>query len=315
MSLEQYENRIVRTRGKGTIAFELLEPDLFYMTGYKVIPNFTGGGLIPAYRSLLNGKTRLVYDLKDYEPLISIIDGIGSGRMLTLLQNLFNLCERIKENGFIQGEHVCLDEDMIFVDDTGSQVWLVYVPLRQRDSTTMELDSLEKQLVKLLTVMMASHRSVFDRCMGPVREYLGSGKCDISKIKELFLAAGAQKPETDSSRNDNRADDVISPESLLLERVGGTQPLMLKIPSAGAVIGRNDELSQIIIQDSSVSKKHCRIYKKDGRWMIEDLKSSNHTWIGESSEWLVPFKESEIHPGDMIHISRFVFQVKAGIGD
>ncbi len=313
MSLEQYENIIVRTRGKGTIAFELLEPDLFYMTGYKVIPGFTGGGLIPAYKTLLNGKTRLVYDLKDYVPLASVIDTTDPERLLTLLQSLLSLCERIKENGFIQGEHVCLDEDMIFVDEADPQVWLVYVPLRQRDSMTMEPDSLERKLVRLLSEMMAEHPSLFGRRMDPLREYINSGKNDISYISGLLLKAGTLPPEMNSYGS--TSDNTGSPDSLIMERVGGSQRLLLHIPSKGAIIGRNEELSQILIRDPSVSKTHCQIYKTGGKWMIRDLKSSNHTWIGESPEWLEPYKESEIHPGDKVRISRFVFQVKAGTGD
>lgn len=313
MSLEQYGNAIIKTHGKGTVAFELRDPDLFYMTGYKVIRNFSGGGLIVAQKTLLNGKTRLVYDLKDYVPITSVLDEIGSDRYSMLLHSLLSLCERIRENGFIQGEHLCLEGDMVFVDPATLQVWVIYVPLKQRESRTMELDGLDRQLAKFLSGIMDTHPIYNDGRMRKIREYLDNGRIDIERFKEMLTSASTEQLNVMSY--EMHTDELAPPESLILERIGGTQRLYLHIPSSGAVIGRNEEYSQIIIPDSSVSKKHCLIRKVGNTWSIQDLQSSNHTWIGNSDEWLTPFTEYEIRPGDVVRISRFIFQVRAGIGD
>ena len=54
------------------------------------------------------------------------------------------------------------------------------------------------------------------------------------------------------------------------------------------ILGRGKK-AQIHIDHFSVSKKHCNLsVSKSGTVTIEDLESSNHTWIGSHEEKLEP---------------------------
>ena len=147
-------------------------------------------------------------------------------------------------------------------------------------------------------------------------DYLLQGSCKTKDIKEIILEVVDQKelPIPDvavSTPKEVQRDDEI-PGYLILERVGGSQGLSLRIDAPAAVIGRDPAVSQVLVSDSSVSKKHCLICKESNGWKIEDLQSSNHTWLGEGSPYLEPYKQYDIKPGDTIKIARFVFQVRAG---
>ena len=70
----------------------------------------------------------------------------------------------------------------------------------------------------------------------------------------------------------------------------------------GVLIGREDQCD-ITINDSSVSRKHASIESKDGRFLLQDLKSTNGT--------LVNGKSIDVHVlnhGDKIRIGRTVLQ-------
>ncbi|UCD70891.1 MAG: FHA domain-containing protein [Syntrophobacterales bacterium] len=68
------------------------------------------------------------------------------------------------------------------------------------------------------------------------------------------------------------------------------------------LIGRTDR-SDIYIDDSSVSRKHAVIERKDGRFILEDLKSTNGTFInGEFVDVRV------LNHGDKIRIGNTVLQ-------
>ncbi len=68
------------------------------------------------------------------------------------------------------------------------------------------------------------------------------------------------------------------------------------------LIGRTDR-SNIVIDDSSVSREHVSIERKDGRFILEDLKSTNGTFInGESVDVRV------LNHGDKIRIGNTVLQ-------
>ncbi|MBK6685683.1 MAG: FHA domain-containing protein [Deltaproteobacteria bacterium] len=53
------------------------------------------------------------------------------------------------------------------------------------------------------------------------------------------------------------------------------------VPSGGAVIGRERAKTDIALRDESISKRHARIFLENGAWFLEDLNSSNGTFIDE----------------------------------
>lgn len=67
------------------------------------------------------------------------------------------------------------------------------------------------------------------------------------------------------------------------------------------IIGRDAQLNNIVINyDTSVSKRHCRIFIRDNCVNIEDLHASNHTYVNE----IVVDKEVVLHTGDIIRLGR-----------
>ncbi|GEM_PF-1116357 len=50
-------------------------------------------------------------------------------------------------------------------------------------------------------------------------------------------------------------------------------------PSSGYVIGRRDECDLSFPFDRLVSSRHARLFKNDGVWYLEDLGSTNKTFI------------------------------------
>lgn len=51
------------------------------------------------------------------------------------------------------------------------------------------------------------------------------------------------------------------------------------ISEKGAVLGRQGGGGDVPVPERTVSGKHCRIFIKDGKWFIEDLRSSNGTFV------------------------------------
>ncbi len=49
----------------------------------------------------------------------------------------------------------------------------------------------------------------------------------------------------------------------------------------GAVLGRERAKTDISLRDESISKRHARIFQDDGGWFLEDLGSSNGTYVDE----------------------------------
>lgn len=63
----------------------------------------------------------------------------------------------------------------------------------------------------------------------------------------------------------------------------------------------------IILADRGISSQHARLVQRDGRWWVEDLGSTNGTWVnGRRVERPVP-----LSPGDVVQVARTVLRLEA----
>lgn len=86
--------------------------------------------------------------------------------------------------------------------------------------------------------------------------------------------------QTDTSAFDGEITPSRSSARLLVEEVGRPARTVLLIPGMAIRVGRADDL-ELSIDDQRVSREHA-VFRYDGRTVsLEDLNSSNGTWIGE----------------------------------
>ena len=71
------------------------------------------------------------------------------------------------------------------------------------------------------------------------------------------------------------------------------------------VIGRGSE-ADFQIASRSVSRSHCRIFARDGSLWIEDLRSTNQTFVNEER-----IDQCELHDGDQVRIGNSVLKYLA----
>lgn len=76
-------------------------------------------------------------------------------------------------------------------------------------------------------------------------------------------------------------DDRSSVNTVILrDSVNSVRTFEAALSGEGAIIGRSSDFSNVVIDyDKSVSRKHCRIFLKNGQVHIEDLSSGNKTYL------------------------------------
>lgn len=70
-------------------------------------------------------------------------------------------------------------------------------------------------------------------------------------------------------------------------------------------IGR-DETCQVRLEDTYVSLHHAKLSSRDGVWLIEDLGSTNGTYVNER-RISAPV---EVHAGDVVRIGKTVLELR-----
>jgi pSer/pThr/pTyr-binding forkhead associated (FHA) protein len=102
------------------------------------------------------------------------------------------------------------------------------------------------------------------------------------------------------------ADVAHRAPRLVVERAPGHDPGMIYDLDGDIVLGRGDR-AEIRLEDPFASSRHARVYEQGNIVAIEDLGSTNGTYLNE--ELLESARP--LHPGDRVRIgdSEFAFEV------
>jgi hypothetical protein len=152
----------------------------------------------------------------------------------------------------------------------------------------------------------------------PISVFLKFGFLAVLYLFLLWIARSALK---DLRRTTSPAPDAtgfhqvpgLSPSSpagdawLIAERGGGLEPGERFDLIGGLSIGRSGE-SDVRIEDRYASGLHARIFSREGRTYIEDMRSTNGTLLNDAE-----LKgEAELIDGDVVRIGDTEFRFEVG---
>lgn len=104
--------------------------------------------------------------------------------------------------------------------------------------------------------------------------------------------------EFEGSRQETRADH----DPCLVIIRGARLGSRIVLSEGPVVIGRSVD-ADFQISDSSISREHCRLFEEDGQYWVEDLQSTNGTWLNEAR-----VDRSALRDGDHLRISQTVLK-------
>lgn len=70
------------------------------------------------------------------------------------------------------------------------------------------------------------------------------------------------------------------------------------------VVGREAKGEKLLALMTTISRRHARFLAEDNRWFVEDLNSSNGTYLKSLDNRV--YKKTEIHDGEKLFLSRSV---------
>ncbi len=120
---------------------------------------------------------------------------------------------------------------------------------------------------------------------------------------------GAYAPDATglhSASTVGRVDVTSRAPRLVVRRAPGHDPGMIYDVDADLVLGRGDR-AEVRLEDPFASSRHARVYRQGGAVVLEDLDSTNGTYLNEE----LLDSPRPLHPGDHVRIgdSEFVFEV------
>ena len=155
----------------------------------------------------------------------------------------------------------------------------------------------------------------------PVSVGLKFGFVAVLYLFQLWVARSALKDLRRSADTGEgmRAAEPIAPDAtgvhtaasagggpalLVVERAPGHQAGSRYDVSGGATLGRGDV--EIVLEDPFASSRHARLERQGGVMVIEDLGSTNGTYLNEE----LLRGPQPLHTGDRVRIGDSVFQFR-----
>jgi pSer/pThr/pTyr-binding forkhead associated (FHA) protein len=111
------------------------------------------------------------------------------------------------------------------------------------------------------------------------------------------LGGGARQPAPADATGVHRIGDAL----LVVDSAPGHQSGSRYDVGEGATLGRGDV--EIVLEDPFASSRHARIERQGGAVVLEDLGSTNGTYLNEE----LLRGPQPLHPGDRIRIGDSVF--------
>jgi hypothetical protein len=94
------------------------------------------------------------------------------------------------------------------------------------------------------------------------------------------------------------------PSSLLVQAAGEARPRTVRL-AASMTIGRAPEC-ELRIDDTYASQQHARLFARNGSWFVEDLGSTNGTFVNDQ-KLAAP---AMLQPGDRVRIGQTVVELR-----
>ncbi len=317
---EFLQNKILEVVGANNVSYILKDNSDFSVTGYKVMQNQSGSGLLRCAKIMYNGRIKLVYILEGYKPLSYVATRLGVNELNAVIFNLIQRAMDIKANGFFKAENLELDFNKIFVDTGDYSVHLIYFPLS--GGSTGKISAFENEfrvaLINLFNAFPVFNAPQFQRLCSDLAN--GSLPFDdiLKKLQNNVNSAGFSKDQNnmtiDFDSIDNKlfysrfSQEVHSVKQPVLTFTAINSPvqLTLTVNQPEYLIGKNPNMvNGAVTHNPAISRVHCKIFFSSGRYYITDMGSANGTCVNQRR--LKPNETTEINNGDYIRLANSDF--------
>ena len=118
------------------------------------------------------------------------------------------------------------------------------------------------------------------------------------------ISLGSARPMTAEARRWRRPKTPKGQAGRLVVVEGELAGTEIPLDQAPVTIGRAPDAT-LVLDDDYVSSRHSRLFLSDGRWLVEDLDSTNGTWIGKMRITAA----TEVPIGEPIRIGRTTIEL------
>lgn len=293
--------------GSPNIQYVINDDSTFALTDFKVLKG-QGSNLVRCAKVRYNGKIKLIYFTSEKKSLKNIAQALDTDSFITVIANLISSVNDIKSNGFLELSNLALTFDKIFVDSNTLSVSLIYLPINNSHSDTVQTENeLRTEIIKFISSVPAFATEK----MNKISSYLSNGTLSLEQLYgHLCEEVGSYAPKKQKVNVvEKKTVQFANQPTLRFRSVNAPVSVNLQINSDEYVIGKSaDKVDGVISFNKAISRVHCKITYQNGNYYITDLGSANGTFVNSKR---IPAQCSEIiKNGDAVRLANSDFLIE-----
>lgn len=259
------------------LSFLFQEKDSYFEMGYLILEQAKLAGMLPYKRMEVNGKEKLCFLTEGLKKLSDILPELSEDETIDILYAVVFMTQRVEENGFMKKECIWCRYENIYYDMENGKTLFAVLPITQ----------------EFRYADGASWMKGYEECLLQIAGYLSERKKQrVQQLTALFQEKRIDTTELLDEINAlgngmsgllvDRPEEVPEDKKNKLELVYTGKEGMFKfvIEEDDFLIGRNQDAADGVLQLSQmVSRRHCLITKLNRNYFVQDLDSTNGTYV------------------------------------
>lgn len=266
----------------------------FLLTEYKVLHHEQNSYFVECCKMMWNENIQLYYLTSQYVCLSRICQQFDEKECFCILEELINILLLMKRTSFLNYRSVIINIDRIFIDLKTKKIKLIYLPFINRNYSD------EMTFQKNLNSEM--RRFIFNSRLNETEQgmdFLERISDKAISLEQIYIIL--KNRESMHELNEQSIAKLVSTDR--------ETPLTFIVSKEEYLIGRKaDCVDGCIAFNRSVGRIHCKIKKRNNGFFVEDLKSTNGTYLNNIQ--LRSNVEYPIVNGDILMISNSEFLIK-----
>lgn len=278
-------NDVAEVEYDGTLLkYTLCDSEKYYDTAYRILKKDKSGYFMNCNKMLFNGKIQFLFKIADLTSLAGIANQLTSLQCVNVINVIINEIKKVSEMGFIQMNTIDLDLNRIFYNSNDGRVMFICVPVT--DDSSQELSSrFNVNLCNLIAEFIKMTNYMNDRALSNIYN-----SCVNGELSKEF------KGQAHNNAN-----------SITLACVNADIPPFY-ITKEEFLIGKSIDCDGVLSISQAVSRKHCKILLSYEGFKIEDVGSSNGTFVNGMR--LNMGQQYFIKSGDKVRIANIEFEIR-----
>lgn len=279
------------------LAYTLEGQEVIFSIGNTVLEKSKQKELIPGTIVIMNGQRRLLYPTQNLQTLESMIEKMSSSETLYVLNNIMSLVQMLEDNDFLCKEAMDINMGRMYYDAVSGTIRCVVFPINREYIIQGETDWAMKFQQLALKLFNLSYD-------GQAKPYIDVLNDSTKSMTEKLQILREERKETQSAQLELQVPKV---RKLVITSVD--KRVYFEFVEGELILGSaTSGINGMINISTSVSRRHCRVYKYGDKYAVQDLKSTNGTRI--NSYLLSPEQSYYLASGDRLQLADVELIVK-----